>query len=44
MVFQMQLTRRPGAVPMTRDYIERETARLRGREGRRRPPLRLAGE
>jgi cyclopropane-fatty-acyl-phospholipid synthase len=44
MVFQMQLTRRPGVVPMTRDYIERETARLRGREGRRRPPLRLAGE
>jgi cyclopropane-fatty-acyl-phospholipid synthase len=44
MVLQMQLTKRQGVVPMTRDYIERETARLRGREGQRRPPLRLAGE
>jgi cyclopropane-fatty-acyl-phospholipid synthase len=44
MVFQMQLTRRQGVVPITRDYIERETARLRGLDGRRRPPLRLAGE
>ena len=44
MVFQMQLTRRQGIVPMTRDYIARETARLRGLEGVRRPPLRLAGE
>ena len=44
MVFQMQLTKRQGVVPMTRDYIEREAARLRALEGRRRPPLRLAGE
>jgi cyclopropane-fatty-acyl-phospholipid synthase len=44
MVFQMQLTKRQGVVPMTRDYIARETARLRGREGGRRQPLRLAGE
>jgi cyclopropane-fatty-acyl-phospholipid synthase len=44
MVFQMQLTRRQGVVPMTRDYIGRETARLRGLEGGQRPPLRLAGE
>jgi cyclopropane-fatty-acyl-phospholipid synthase len=44
MVFQMQLTRRQGIVPMTRDYIPRETARLRRLEGARRPPLRLAGE
>jgi cyclopropane-fatty-acyl-phospholipid synthase len=44
MVFQMQLTKRQGIVPMTRDYIARETARLRGLEGGRRPPLRLAGE
>jgi cyclopropane-fatty-acyl-phospholipid synthase len=44
MVFQMQLTRRQGVVPMTRDYIGRETTRLRGLEGGRRPPLRLAGE
>jgi cyclopropane-fatty-acyl-phospholipid synthase len=44
MVFQMQLTKRQGIVPMTRDYIARETARLRGIEGGARPPLRLAGE
>ena len=44
MVFQMQLTKRQGVVPMTRDYIEREAARLRALEGRRRSPLRLAGE
>jgi len=44
MVFQAQLTRRQGVVPMTRDYIMREEARLRGVEGRHRPPLRLAGE
>ena len=44
MVFQAQLTRRQGIVPMTRDYIMREEARLRGVEGGHRPPLRLAGE
>jgi cyclopropane-fatty-acyl-phospholipid synthase len=44
MVFQAQLTRRQGVVPMTRDYILREEARLRGVEGGHRPPLRLAGE
>jgi cyclopropane-fatty-acyl-phospholipid synthase len=44
MVFQMQLTKRQGVVPTTRDYIARETARLRAREGGQRPPLRLAGE
>jgi cyclopropane-fatty-acyl-phospholipid synthase len=44
MVFQLQLTKRTGIVPMTRDYIAGETARLRGLEGGRRPPLRLAGE
>jgi cyclopropane-fatty-acyl-phospholipid synthase len=44
MVFQAQLTRRQGVVPMTRDYIMREEARLRGIEGGHRPPLRLAGE
>jgi cyclopropane-fatty-acyl-phospholipid synthase len=44
MVFQIQLTKRQGVVPMTRDYIIRETERLRMREGRQRPPLRLAGE
>ncbi len=44
MVFQMQLTKRQGIVPITRDYIARETARLHGIERGRRPPLRLAGE
>ena len=44
MVLQVQLTKRQGVVPMTRDYIAREEARLRGVEGGRRPPLRLAGE
>jgi cyclopropane-fatty-acyl-phospholipid synthase len=44
MVFQIQLTRRQGVVPTTRDYIARETARLRGRETGQRLPLRLAGE
>ena len=37
MVFQMQLTKRQGIVPMTRDYITREEARLRALE-RGEPP------
>ena len=44
MVFQLQLTKRQGVVPITRDYLAREEARLRGAEGGSRPPLRLAGE
>ena len=44
MVFQLQLTKRQDVVPMTRDYIAREEARLRALESRGRPPLRLAGE
>jgi len=44
MVFQIQLTKRQGIVPMTRDYIARETERLRALERGRRPALRLAGE
>jgi cyclopropane-fatty-acyl-phospholipid synthase len=44
MVFQLQLVKRQGVVPMTRDYILREETRLRALEGGRRPPLRLAGE
>jgi cyclopropane-fatty-acyl-phospholipid synthase len=44
MVFQIQITKRQGVVPMTRDYISREERRLRGAEGERHPPLRLAGE
>jgi cyclopropane-fatty-acyl-phospholipid synthase len=44
MVFQMQLTKQQGIVPMTRDYITREEARLRALEAHSRSPLRLAGE
>jgi len=44
MVFQLQLTKRQGVVPVTRDYIAREEMRLRGLESGSRPPLRLAGE
>ena len=42
MVFQIQLTKRQDVVPMTRDYIAREEARLRG-AGRRRPAAAAAG-
>ena len=44
MVFQLQITKREGVVPITRDYIAREEARLRAREGGAWQPLRLAGE
>jgi cyclopropane-fatty-acyl-phospholipid synthase len=44
MVVQIQLARRQGVVPITRDYIAREEQRLRTLEGGHRPPLRLAGE
>jgi cyclopropane-fatty-acyl-phospholipid synthase len=44
MVFQIQLTKRQGVVPMTRDYIAREERRLLAAEARRHSPLRLAGE
>lgn len=44
MNFQIQLTKRQGVVPMTRDYIEHEEARLRGLEGGAVPKLKLAGE
>jgi cyclopropane-fatty-acyl-phospholipid synthase len=44
MVFQLQLAKRQGIVPVTRDYIAREEQRLRAVEGGQRPPLRLAGE
>ena len=44
MNFQIQLTRRQGIVPMTRDYITGEEARLRGMELGRQPRLQLAGE
>jgi len=44
MVMQIQLAKRQDVVPMTRDYIAREEARLRAIENRQLPPLRLAGE
>ena len=44
MVFQIQLTRRQGVVPITRDYIMREEQRLRTIENKNIEPLRLAGE
>jgi cyclopropane-fatty-acyl-phospholipid synthase len=44
MNFQIQLTKRQGIVPMTRDYIAREEARLRGVEQGKQPRLQLAGE
>jgi cyclopropane-fatty-acyl-phospholipid synthase len=44
MVFQLQLAKRQSAVPITRDYIARQEAHLRGLESGSRPPLRLAGE
>jgi cyclopropane-fatty-acyl-phospholipid synthase len=44
MVFQVQLTKRQGVTPMTRDYIAREEQRLREIEHASGPPLRLAGE
>ncbi|WP_061020467.1 cyclopropane-fatty-acyl-phospholipid synthase family protein [Bradyrhizobium sp. CCH5-F6] len=44
MNFQIQITRRQGVVPMTRDYIGREEARLRGLESGTKPRLKLAGE
>ncbi|WP_407146613.1 class I SAM-dependent methyltransferase [Bradyrhizobium sp. ORS 86] len=45
MNFQLQLTKRQGIVPMTRDYIGREEARLRLKEADAATPrLQLAGE
>ena len=44
MNFQIQITKKQGVTPMTREYIGREERRLRGAEGERHPPLRLAGE
>jgi cyclopropane-fatty-acyl-phospholipid synthase len=44
MVFQLQLAKRQGVVPITRDYIAQNEAHLRGREAGPHAPLRLAGE
>jgi cyclopropane-fatty-acyl-phospholipid synthase len=43
-VFQIQMTKRKGLLPATRDYVTREEARLRAREAGQAAPLRLAGE
>ncbi len=44
MVFQVQLAKRQGVVPITRDYIAHAEMRLREREAAPPVPLRLAGE
>jgi cyclopropane-fatty-acyl-phospholipid synthase len=44
MNFQVQLAKRQGVVPTTRDYVMREEARLRGLEKGKKPRLRIAGE
>jgi cyclopropane-fatty-acyl-phospholipid synthase len=44
MVMQIQITKRQDVVPLTRDYIAREEARLRALESRERLSWRLAGE
>ena len=43
-VFQIQMAKRKGVVPQTRDYIGQEEARLRAVEAGYSAPLRLAGE
>ena len=44
MVFQIQMTKRQGVVPITRDYVARNEARLRGAENAPRQKLQLAAE
>jgi len=44
MVMQLQLCKRQGVVPTTRDYIEQASTRLRAIELGRHAPQRLAGE
>jgi cyclopropane-fatty-acyl-phospholipid synthase len=43
-VFQIQMAKRKGVIPATRDYVTQEEARLRALEAGYRLPLRLAGE
>ncbi len=43
MNFQIQITKRQGVVPMTRDYVAQEEAKLRGLERGKRPRLQIAG-
>jgi cyclopropane-fatty-acyl-phospholipid synthase len=44
MVFQIQITKRQDVVPRTRDYIARESARLRALDHNPRRRLRIASE
>jgi cyclopropane-fatty-acyl-phospholipid synthase len=44
MNFQIQLTKRQGVVPITRDYLAHEETKLRGVERGKRPRLQIAGE
>jgi cyclopropane-fatty-acyl-phospholipid synthase len=44
MNFQLQLTRRQGVVPMTREYIAQSEAKLRSLDSARERRFRLAGE
>ncbi len=44
MNFQIQITKRQGITPMTRDYIGEAEHTLRAVEGKQRAPFRLAGE
>ncbi|MCJ8144145.1 cyclopropane-fatty-acyl-phospholipid synthase family protein [Ancylobacter sp. A5.8] len=44
MVFQIQLAKREGVVPMTRNYIAKAESDLKAMEKANRPGLRLAGE
>ncbi|HET7889239.1 MAG TPA: cyclopropane-fatty-acyl-phospholipid synthase family protein [Bradyrhizobium sp.] len=44
MNFQIQLSKRQGIVPITRDYVTREEARLRRFEAGNKPRLQIAGE
>jgi cyclopropane-fatty-acyl-phospholipid synthase len=44
MVFQIQLTKQQGVVPIARGYIAEEEERFRALEAKTRAPLRLAGE
>jgi cyclopropane-fatty-acyl-phospholipid synthase len=43
MNFQIQLTKRQGVVPMTRDYVFHAESRLRAAENLGRSGLRMAG-
>jgi cyclopropane-fatty-acyl-phospholipid synthase len=43
MNFQIQLTKRQGVVPITRDYVFHAEAKLRAIENGKKPRLRVAG-